>query len=336
MTRAPGIRYEPPVTMRLLPGSDLLDPCTPRPAVGIGNFDGVHLGHISLLRRLRQHATEGGGPATLLTFRPHPAQLLRPALAPPLLCDVDDERQLLAAAGVDLLVEEPFSLALARLEPRDFVRQVLQERLRARVVVVGFSFRFGAGAAGTPEELLRLLHAAGIAGEILPPVLLDDQPVSSTRIRALLGVGQVEQAARLLGRPFRLSGQVQRGDGRGRTLGFPTVNLLPTTPLVPADGVYAARVLLHETGQTRPAALCIGVRPTFGVQRRAIEAYLLDFEGDLYGQRVSVDLLAFLRPERRFPGPEALIAAMVEDVARVRTLASADLPPAPAGAARPC
>lgn len=315
--------------MRVIPGSSSYPASEPPLVLGIGNFDGVHRGHRALLDRLEALARTAGFPAALLTFRPHPAQVLRPAEAPPLICDEQDERALLAEAGVETLIEEPFVPELARLTPELFVQRILRQRLRARCAVVGFNFRFGARAAGTASDLQRLGRAEGIAVEIVPPVELGGQPVSSSRIRAAVREGRMEHAAELLGRPFRLSGTVVHGDGRGRTLGFPTVNLAPSTPLLPRAGVYAARASLAD-GRQVGAATSLGVRPTFGGETLTIEAYLLDFSGDLYGQRVSLDLLRFLRAEQRFAGRDELVAALRDDVAQTRRVLAEDAASSPA------
>ncbi|MBM4318759.1 MAG: bifunctional riboflavin kinase/FAD synthetase [Deltaproteobacteria bacterium] len=309
--------------MRVIHGSSSYPETAPPLALGIGNFDGVHRGHRALLERLHLLAARRAVPAAVLTFRPHPAQLLRPEQAPPLLCDPEDERALLAEAGVQLLIEEPFVPELARLSPEQFVKQVLLGRLHACRLVVGFSFHFGARAAGTAETLQQLGAGLGIEVEIVPAITQQGVAISSSRIRAAVGEGRLEEATELLGHPFRLSGTVVHGEGRGRQLGFPTINLARSTPLLPRHGVYAARALLHRDDRVVAAAVSIGVRPTFGEKPLAIEAHLVEFEGDLYGQRVSLDLLRFLRPERRFAGVEELTAALREDLALTRQLLGA-------------
>lgn len=315
--------------MRIVHGSQEVCTVGRRSVVAVGNFDGVHLGHQALLARLRALAEQTRADAVVLTFRPHPAQILRPELAPRLLTDSDDERALLAAHGVELLVEEPFSPALAGLEPREFVDRILVERLRALAVVVGFNFRFGRGASGHFDDLRQLCARRGMLTEALPSVEVDGSPVSSTRVRRALQAGQVRCAHRLLGRPPRLSGAVVPGHQRGRTLGFPTLNLEPSTPLQHAEGVYAARAWLPGRAEPLGAAVSFGRRLTFGGGAVTVEAFLLDFSEDVYGQRVSLDLLDYLRPEQRFPDAEALIAAMRSDVDRTRRILAAPDPRVP-------
>ncbi len=306
------------------------------PALGIGNFDGVHRGHQALLARLGALARACGGPATVLTFRPHPARVLRPELAPPLICTEDEERELLAAAGVEALVEEPFTRSLAAQEPAQFCHEVLGRRLRARAVVVGYNFRFGRGAAGTVADLQRWGAAQGVEVVVVERVGDSEHEVSSSAVRRAVLGGEVERAAGMLGRHFALRGQVVHGEARGRTLGFPTLNLAPETELLPADGIYAARVRFLDDGSQFGAAAYLGRRPTFGEGERVVEAYLLDGDGDFYGRPVALEFLRFLRPSLRFDGPDALRAAMAEDVQATRR-ALRDLPAgaAPRGAVSP-
>jgi len=312
--------------MQIVQGSEHAQVGRRRPVVAVGNFDGVHLGHQTLLRRARALAVERRAPTVVLTFRPHPARLLRPEAAPVLICDQREERALLAEQGVDVLVEEPFGPSLAQLEPEEFVRRVLVERLGAGAVVVGFNFRFGRRGVGCFEDLRRAGSRYGVYAEALPPVRLDGAPVSSTRVRAALQRGEVRCAGRLLGRPPRLSGVVVPGEQRGRTLGFPTLNVAPSTPLQHAEGVYAARAHTPLRPEPFGAAVSLGRRLTFGGGPVTIEAFLLDFRADAYGLRVSLDLLDYLRPEQRFADAAALIAAMRHDVARTRRVLAEPAP----------
>ena len=271
--------------------------------VAVGEFDGVHLGHREVIR----------GSDTVLTFEPHPLRVVRPEAAPRLLTSLETKAVLLAGLGVEELVVIPFDDGFAHETPEEFVDHILVGRLRSTRVSVGENFRFGHRAAGDPAML-----AADERFEtrVVPLVEVDGEIVSSSHIRALVLAGEVEAAARFLGAPFQLRGEVVRGDERGRTLGFPTANIVPDEALVcPGHGIYAART------EEACAAVSIGVRPTFGTGRALlVEAYLLDWDRDLYGRELRIDFLARLRGERRFDSPEALIEQMRLDVERTREL----------------
>ncbi len=273
--------------------------------VAVGDFDGVHLGHREVIR----------GNDTVLTFEPHPRRVVRPEAAPKLLTSLEVKAELIEALGVDELVVIPFDQGFAHQSPQEFIDHIVVERLQATRVSVGENFRFGHRAAGDPE----LLAADGrFETRVVPLVEVEGEIVSSSHIRGLVLAGEVELAARFLGAPFQLRGEVVKGDQRGRTLGFPTANLVPDEALVcPGHGIYAART------PEACAAVSIGVRPTFGAGRSLlIEAYLLDWDKDLYGAELRIDFLARLRGERRFDSPEALIEQMRVDVARTRELCS--------------
>jgi len=269
--------------------------------VAVGEFDGVHLGHREVIR----------GSDTVLTFEPHPLQIIRPAAAPKLLTNFDVRAELIASLGVEELVVIPFDDHFAHQSPQEFIDHILVERLRATHVSVGENFRFGHRAAGDTE----MLGADPRFGtRVVSLVEVDGEVVSSSHIRALITAGDVEEAARMLGAPFQMRGEVVTGDQRGRTLGFPTANVVPDEALIyPGHGVYAA----HADGGL--AAVNVGVRPTFGTGRGVlVEAYLLDRDADLYGQVLQVDFLARLRGERRFDSVEALVEQMHEDVRQTR------------------
>ena len=271
--------------------------------VAVGEFDGVHLGHREVIR----------GSDTVLTFEPHPLRVVRPEAAPKLLTSLDSKAELVAELGVEELVVIPFDDGFAHQTPQEFIDHILVERLKATRVSVGENFRFGHRAAGDAA----LLAADGrFETRVVALVEVDGEIVSSSHIRGLILAGEVELAARFLGAPFQLRGPVVAGDRRGRTLGFPTANLVPDEALVcPGHGIYAART------PEACAAVSIGVRPTFGTGRALlVEAYLLDWDRDLYGQELRIDFLARLRGERRFDSPEALIEQMQIDVQQTREL----------------
>jgi riboflavin kinase/FMN adenylyltransferase len=305
------------------------------PAVAIGNFDGVHRGHQALLAEARARAAgadgEDGddgddgddGEAVVLTFDPHPARFFAPQLAPPMIVPLERRLELLEGAGADVVVIEPFTAELARLEAEAFVEGVLHGELGARHVVVGYDFSFGRGRRGTTGLLAALGPRLGMGVTVVPPVMVDGLVCSSTKIREFVLEGRVEGAKLLLGRPFEITGLVVRGAGRGRALGVPTANLDPEGELLPRAGIYAARArLLGGAALVRPAAVSVGTNPTFTPDSAplTVEAHLLDFDGDLYGARLRLEIEAHLRDERRFATADELVAQIRRDIARTREL----------------
>ncbi|MGH3413812.1 MAG: bifunctional riboflavin kinase/FAD synthetase [Marmoricola sp.] len=287
--------------------------------VTIGNFDGVHRGHQHLVARAREVADRDGLRLVAVTFDPHPMAVLRPEHAPQQLTDLPTRARLLARAGVDDVLAIPFSREIAAWSPEQFIGRVLVDTLRARAVVVGANFRFGSRAAGDVGTLASYgdLHVEGLPLEGGPQVW------SSTYVRTCLVAGDVEGAAEALGHPYGVVGTVARGDGRGRDLGFPTANVPVGGAAVPADGVYAGWLrVLDPEGEPLPAAISVGTNPTFeGERGRRVEAYVLDRDDlDLYDLSVEVSFVARIRGMARFDGPEALVAAMADDVARCREL----------------
>jgi riboflavin kinase/FMN adenylyltransferase len=303
--------------------------------VTIGNFDGVHRGHQAVLGRVVGLARADGRAAVAVTFDPHPAQVHRPDAAPELLTGLADRLDLMAATGLDGVLVAPYSLDVAALTPDEFVTRYLVEALRARTVVVGHDVRFGAGNAGTLATMVELGGQHGF--EV---VAVDDVGVSrrrtpggsarwsSSAARMLLAEGDVAGATAMLGRPHRLRGVVVHGDARGRQLGYPTANLGAISGMVPADGVYAGRLLrpgldAGDPDRDLPAAVSVGTNPTFdGVDRR-VESYVLDRDDlELYGQEVVVEFVDRLRPTLRFDGVDALVRQIQDDVARARVILS--------------
>jgi len=275
-------------------------------SVAIGTFDGVHLGHREVIR----------GSDTVLTFDPHPLSVIRPEATPKLLNSFPIKRDLIAELGVEELVVIPFDRSVAQQSAEEFIGEVLIGRLGAERVSVGENFRFGKGAKGT-EELLR--SHTEFETHVVPLVEVEGETVSSTQIRALVAAGEVKEAAEFLGGPFLFEGEVLPGDQRGRELGIPTANLVPGDALVcPGHGVYAA------TANGHAAAVNVGVRPMFETGRGLlIEAYLIDFEGDLYGQTLRLAFLERMRGEKRFESVDALVEQMKVDVAQARAIAAA-------------
>jgi len=295
------------VNVTWLPGVE------PRPRrVAVGTFDGVHRGHREVIR----------GADTVLTFQPHPTAVIQPEAAPRLLTDLDRKAQLIASLGVEELVVIPFDGEFAARSAQDFVDDVLVAALGATHVAVGENFRFGHKAQGD-SELLRADDR--FQTRVVELLEIDGEVVSSSHIRGLVLGGAVEYAGRLLGDPFTLAGEVVHGDERGRELGYPTANLVPDAAFVtPGHGVYAARATT-SAGEIVPAAVSIGVRPTFVTGRgELIEAYLLDFDDDLYASRLEIAFLKRLRGEKRFESVDALVDQMALDVDAARAIYGQD------------
>jgi len=282
-------------------------------AVAIGNFDGVHRGHARIVDRLRVRAKEVGGPAIVFTFDPHPVRLLRPEHAPPPLTWTDRKAELLDQLGADAMIAYPTDEALLALSPQEFFGCIVRELLAAKSMVEGPNFYFGHNRAGTVEVLRGLCSEAGISLDIVEPLTVSGDFVSSSRVRKLIQAGDVAAAAELLTQPYRIRGMITHGAGRGAKLGFPTANLDAIDTLLPGLGVYAGRAILPD--KTWPAAINLGPNPTFGEQAVKVEVHLIGFAGSLYGQPMEVDFLARLRDIRRFGGVDELKAQLREDIA---------------------
>lgn len=289
-------------------------------AVAMGNFDGVHLGHQSVLAIAHAAAGELGIPFGAITFEPHPRAFFAPGAPPFRLTTAEARAARMAKLGVEVLYELPFDRALAALEPEAFVQDVLVDGLGVRFVAVGADFRFGRGRSGDVDTLKALGAAAGFGVAVAPLVCDHVGDYSSTAIREALTAGEPRRAARILGHWHRIQGRVQHGEKLGRKLGFPTINLALDGLHLPRFGVYAVTVdVLGGPHRGRyGGAASIGVRPTFDGEKPNLEVHLLDFAGDLYGAEVSVGLVDFLRPELRFESAEALVEQMRRDVDEVR------------------
>jgi riboflavin kinase/FMN adenylyltransferase len=299
-----------------------------RTVVTIGMYDGVHRGHQELIGTAVARARTMGRPCLLLTFDPHPAEVVRPGSHPAILTSMDRKAELVAGLGVDAMCVLPFTQEFSRLSPETFTHTVLVEQLHAARVVVGENFTYGHRAAGNVESLAVEGRRFGFAVEGI--ALAEDSSdggdvtISSTYIRACVAAGDMVSAARALGRPHRVDGVVVRGDRRGRELGYPTANVeTPPFTAIPADGVYAGHLVTRDprSGASRerfPAAVSVGSNPTFQGSRRTVEAFVLDYDGDLYGEHVGVEFAQRLRPMAAFPDVDALVAAMGKDVADTR------------------
>ena len=322
--RARGSAAEAPgrgLGLKVIHGIEAVDPPINGTVLTVGNFDGVHRAHRKLLAHARELANETHAPMVVLTFEPHPLTVVAPQKAPPRLTVAADKIRFLEEAGADIVVVARSEPRLLGLEAEDFVRDVLVRRFKPSHLVEGPSFGFGRGRQGNTELLARLASTYGYRLHEVDPVTvtLDDGSqamVSSSLIRRLILERNVERAADCLTRPHALVGTVVRGDGRGRTIAFPTANLEILDQLPPGDGVYAGRTWV--VNRTYPSAINVGPAPTFDAANRRVESHLLDFQGDLYGQTLRVEFQSFLRNQHRFGSAEALTAQLRTDVANVR------------------
>lgn len=292
--------------------------------VSIGNFDGVHLGHQQLLRRLLAHARQRNVPATAITFDPHPLTLLRPQPPEPLLTSLAERARRILALGLDHVVVLRSEWSLLQLEAEQFLGEVIAARFAARGLVEGPTFTFGRARRGTTELLVRWCIGHGLLADVVPPVICDGEIVSSSRIRRALLAGDVARARQWLGRPYAVSGRTGSGAGRGRGLGFPTANLENVPTLLLADGVYAGAVCWR--GQRYPAAIHIGPNPTFDTPQRKLEVFVLGFSGELYGAQLTVQFLERLREVQRFSSAEALRQQIARDVELVQAVFRTEIP----------
>jgi riboflavin kinase/FMN adenylyltransferase len=291
-----------------------------RPVLTLGNFDGVHLGHQALLERVVKDARSSGGRSVVLTFEPHPLKLLAPERAPRLILTHKDKMALLQSFGVDVVMIQAFDAAFAAVEAETFARHYLFRRLGVRKMWVGSDLRFGRGRKGRVEELARWGADSGVAVGVIEPIVLNGHRVSSSRIRTLIERGAMREAKQHLGRYHFVSGRVAQGHGRGRTLGFPTANIVSRTEVLPPDGIYATT--LESEGRQWPSVTSIGVNPTFGDGPRTIESYVFDFAGDLYGRSVKLFWVERIRDEKKFSSIELLVEQIKDDALRARAILS--------------
>lgn len=306
--------------MRRWRGSERTPSGWGRSVVTIGMYDGVHRGHQQLLETTVVRAEETGLSSVVVTFDPHPSEVVRPGSHPPILTTANRKAELLAELGVDALCAIPFTSEFSRLRPDEFVHSTLVAHLHAARVVVGENFRFGHRAQGSVATLLELGDRFGFHTEAVPIQRgAGDVPLSSTYVRACVAGGDMTAAAAALGRDHRIEGIVVRGDRRGRALGYPTANIESALhTAIPADGVYAGRVI--RDAKPLPAAISVGTNPTFSGEQRRVEAFVLDFSDDMYGEHVAVEFVHRLRGMERYDKVEDLIAAMDGDVAQTRAL----------------
>ncbi len=286
--------------------------------VAIGSFDGLHLGHNALFQRVHQIAQQEKCITGVVTFDPHPVKVLAPTLAPPTILSRSDKIAGIAQKGFDYLLMQAFTPDFAQMAPEDFATEVLKDAMGVRAVVVGYDFSFGRKAAGKAKDLKVWLEPHGVSVHIITAQSLDGLVMSSTKIRAFILEGNVHGACTLLGRPFRLSGPVVSGDQRGRSIGTRTANVQPEQELIPKRGVYAAHAIID--GKRLPAVINVGLRPTFEGEGVRVEAHLLDFDADLYGSELVLEFVERIRPERKFPSKEALVAQIQKDIAETKKI----------------
>ena len=293
----------------------------------VGTFDGIHRGHRAVLSEVVRRGRAAGRQSVLVTFDPHPLEVVNPTAAPRLLTLPDEKRALVAVLGIERVEVIAFTTELARLGPEDFVRDVLRARFGMEELVLGYDHGFGRGRSGDVELVRRLGREDGFAVEVVAAVRDNGQPISSSLIRTAVAHGDLGSAARGLGRPYSLRGTVERGAGRGRTIGVPTINLTSPDPrkLLPPDGVYAVRVRLPGKGegekeQAHGGMMNQGARPTFGVHARGLEIHLFDYDGDLYGATVTVEWVDRLRDTQTFPSRQALVDQIERDAVAARSI----------------
>ena len=286
--------------------------------VTIGNFDGIHLGHREIFRRVVRRSREVGGTSVVYTFVPHPLKVVAPEHAPALINTYPEKEKLIEASCIDVLICAPFTRELAELPAHRFVREILVEKIGLSHLVVGYDYLFGKDRSGDIQLLRRMGEYLGFSVEVLEPIATHGQVYSSTRVREMIRQGQVREVVEVLGRHYTFEGKVVHGFGRGAKLGFPTANLKTDKELMPCPGVYAVKVkrgdVLHD------GVLNLGKNPTFCAAGSFIEVHLLDFEADIYGESLRVYFVERLRDEKCFDGPEALMAAIGEDIRRARIL----------------
>jgi riboflavin kinase/FMN adenylyltransferase len=311
--------------MRIVRGLPSFPPELAPSVAALGTFDGIHLAHAKVLATTVARARALGVAAIACTYDPHPNAVLHPDRAPAPIATLDENLERIAGQGLDATLVVPFTLELSRMEAETFVADVLVRTLRVREVVVGYNHTFGRGARGTATLLKDLGHRDGFATHVLPPLQADGQTVSSSAIRDALRDGDARLARRFLGHPYSIRGPVQRGAGRGRTLGFATANLRPERPLLLAPGVYHAWAT-WDGGQAW-GVVNVGYRPTFGENEYWVEAYLLDFAGDIYDRLLTVHFLERIRGEMKFAGVDALKAQVMADIETARRLSAGRTPP---------
>lgn len=288
--------------------------------ITIGNFDGIHLGHQELVKIVIHRAREIGARSMVVTFRPHPLKILAPDKCPPLISIYEEKICLFRKLGIDILVKIPFTVDFSSMAPRDFVKNILCDQLGAREIFVGYNYRFGRGREGNIQKLKELGKEFGFNVREVDQVSLNGEVISSSKIRDLLKNGDVEHAARLLGRHYAMTGVVVKGDGRGKNIGFPTANLAPKHLIIPSNGVYAVRLSARDRYYDGIAN--IGLRPTFNKKDLTVEVHIFEFNEDLYGEEITVCFIKKIREEKKFMNADALIMQIRGDIETVKQILS--------------
>ncbi|HLG21930.1 MAG TPA: bifunctional riboflavin kinase/FAD synthetase [Candidatus Manganitrophaceae bacterium] len=307
--------------MKLFIGAANIKPNNPYPVVAVGNFDGVHLGHQAILQRTIERAREKEGTAVVLTFEPHPLKVLAPEKELRLLNTFQIKTRLIEATGVDVTFSAEFNKTFSQLSPYEFAKSYLHEKIGCKEVIVGRNFTFGKDRAGKAEDLIKFGKEFGFEVITVDPVLVDGIAVSSSKIRELIHQeGNVGLAGRMMGRYYSMEGKVMQGDGMGKKLGVPTANFRLPNELIPKDGVYAVRVatLRTEGYLTMDGVVYIGAKPTFDKKERRMEVHILDFNEDIYGKRLLVTFLEWIREDQKFETAEALVRQMGQDIEKAR------------------
>lgn len=302
--------------MRIIRGIKNLTEKLPDPVLTLGNFDGVHLGHQAIFRKVVERGREIKGTSVAFTFEPHPLKVLAPERSPLLLNTFHGKMKLIETAGIQVVICAEFNREFADQNPEEFARNVLVGKVGVKEVYVGYDYAFGRGREGSIESLKKTGSALGFTVGVVDPVQVDGVPVSSSLVREFVSSGRMEEVHRYLGRYYGIEGTVVHGSSRGHELGFPTANIQTVNELIPPYGVYA--VLAHAGGRRLKGVASIGVRPTFDSGPMSLEVYLFDFEGDLYGKHLDVAFVSRLRGEEKFPDAEALVSQIRKDVEGAR------------------
>lgn len=286
--------------------------------ITLGNFDGLHLGHQELIKMVIRRAEERGAVSLVVTFRPHPLKILAPEKCPPLISIYEEKIRLFEKLGIDVLVKIPFTVDFSAMAPEDFVKDILCGLLGAKEIFVGYNYRFGRGREGNVQTLKKLGEKFGFTVREVEQVSVGGEVISSSKIRRLLKDGEVEHASRLLGRTYAITGIVVRGDGRGKGLGFPTANIIPKHTIIPANGVYAARLYVRD--KLYDGIANIGMRPTFDKEGLTIEVHVFDFSEDIYSEEVSLYFVKKIREEKKFKNADELIRRIAADIKTAREI----------------
>lgn len=289
------------------------------PVLTIGNFDGVHKGHLALFDKVKTLARDIQGQSVVMTFEPHPIKVVKPGNGPPLITPVEQKLKLIAEAGIDVILCLPFNKEFAAISADDFVNELLVKKIGVKEIVVGYDYSFGAGRRGNIDFLRKMGEELGFKVHVVEPIHLNDTLVSSTSIRNLVKEGNLPEAKRLLGRDYQITGIVKTGMGRGsKILGFPTANLIPVDELIPKKGVYAVKAYIYNKEYN---GVCnIGLNPTFGGTSLSIETHVLDFSGDIVGEKFTIKFISRLREEKTFKSKDELAEQIKKDVIKAREL----------------